>query len=468
MNRETGVSLRVQTITVLAVSLLLFHLVSLVLFVYFSASTATLAREEQLAQRIATVTGFMEGVPATYRDYLAAELSGPGFEITIGTEPVSETIDKSSDSHSDNIAGLVDRMLRKKPGDISTRYQTSDEAADMQAASVIIQRIEGLFNIQETLLVSVALTNGTWLNFRTSGSTWGHILSASAIPSLSLMAIGVILLAAWAVNRPLRSLSRFALASETMGRDVLGAQPLDEQGPRELRDAARAFNRMQRQVQRLLQSRNQMLGAVSHDFRTPLTRLRLRAESIVDDTQRDKAIRDIEEMEQMIALTLAYARDDSVEEAREPLELDQVIESVIESMDCRARCDFRAATPGLIVECQRSAMRRVIQNIIENALNYAGELAISTGRDASGITIDFDDAGPGIAEDQREKVFLPFYRVESSRNRASGGAGFGLAIAQTVVEAHGGRISMQTSPQGGLRVHIVLPAALQYPGSPAG
>ncbi len=465
MKLATPGSLRAQTIAVVAVSLLLFHLASMVLFVFFSASTAALAREEQLAQRIATVTGFMEGVPATYRGYLAGELSGIGFEVTMTDRPPSKTGAGTADSHSDNIANLVNRTLRKEPGDVSAGYQSPGNTSDSLPDSLVIQRVEGFFKIQETLLVSVELRNGSWLNFKISGSTWEHILSASAIPSLSLMAFGVILLAAWAVNRPLRSLSRFASASEAMGRDVLGAQPLDEQGPRELRDAALAFNKMQRRVQRLLQTRNQMLGAVSHDFRTPLTRLRLRAESIADDIQREKAIRDIEEMEHMIALTLAYARDESAEEAREPVLLDEMIRGVIEAMDCGPRCKQTGCVPDLIVECQPTALRRVVQNIIENALRYAGELKVTTGSDDSGVTMDFDDDGPGIPAEQREKVFLPFYRVESSRNRGTGGAGFGLAIAQTVVEAHGGKILMMDSPLGGLRVRIVLPGGLKT-GSP--
>jgi signal transduction histidine kinase len=455
MSRDTPVSLRVQTVSIVAISLLLFHLASLVLYILFSASTVALAREQQLADRIVTVGGFMEGVPASYRNYLASELSGSNFRITITDKPLSSPETNTADS----IAQLISDSMQRNQNQVAADYQPRSPGSSTRIESVTTQRLDGLFGIQNKLLVSVSLSNGSWLNFEVSGPAWDQVFSVDAIPSLTLMAIGVILLAAWAVNRPLRTLLNFTAASEAMGKDVLGAQPIDESGPRELRDAAKAFNLMQQRVKRLLQTRNQMLAAVSHDFRTPLTRLRLRAESLGDE-QRDKAIKDIEEMEHMIALTLAYAREESTEEPRQQQPLGDLINDLIKTMDCEEHCTHTTAHHNPTIECQPTAVRRALQNVIDNGLKYAGEVQVSTKSSDDGVIIKVDDSGSGIPPEERDKVLLPFYRIESSRNRENGGAGFGLAIAQTVAEAHGGTINLVDSPMGGLQVRISLPGNL--------
>jgi signal transduction histidine kinase len=214
---------------------------------------------------------------------------------------------------------------------------------------------------------------------------------------------------------------------------------------------------MQSRVQRLLEARNEMLGALSHDFRTPLTRLRLRVEAIPDDTQKEKAVRDLDDMEAMIRLTLAFARDEAAGINREPLDLAAVTREIVNNLDIApGRVTVRTGNT-VRARCQPVGIRRVLGNIIDNALFYANNVQITLYEEDQNAVIDIDDDGPGIDPQQRDKVFTPFYRLESSRNRETGGAGLGLSIAQTIVHAHGGGIKLLDSPMGGLRVRVVLP-----------
>jgi signal transduction histidine kinase len=450
-------TLRGQTILVVGVCLLLFHVVSLLLYIVFSASTVTLEREEQIADRIVTITRLIEHARSSDRAYLASELSGSKFQISVDQYPLSPATDESAAK----VSGLITRTLRPLDHDVTADYRNSaiNNTGNTAERDVAIQRLTGLFRTHETLLVSIDMPDKRWLNFRVSGSAWDHIFSLSAIPSLSLMALATILFTAWAINKPLESLLRFARASEDMGVNILAAQPLNEEGPKEIREAARAFNQMQLRVQRLLEARNEMLGAISHDFRTPLTRLHLRAEYITDEVQREKAVRDLEEMEEMIKLTLNFARDEAAGGTRECINLAATVKQVAENLDITTDRISLSSPETANIRCQPVGMRRVLTNIIDNALFYARLVQINLHEDEVNVTVDVDDDGPGIDPAQRDSVFTPFYRLESSRNRETGGAGLGLSIAQTIVHAHGGTITLLDSPLGGLRVRVILPKA---------
>ena len=450
-------TLKGQTILVVGLCLFLFHIASLVLYIISSASTVTLEREEQIADRIITVARLIDHAPAEERAYLASEVSGSKFRVSIDKAASVSTIE-------DDVAvitHLIRPELKSLHDSIAANYVRgeleNETDSHFPARAVGIQHVTGPFRIHETLLVSIDLPDGNWLNFRVSGSAWDHIFSINAIPSLTLMAVATVLLAAWAVSRSLALLSRFAEAAEAMSINIQAAQPISEEGPKEIREAVKAFNHMQLHVQQLLDARTQMLGALSHDFRTLLTRLRLRIESIADEAQRDKAVRNLDEMDSMITQTLRYARDESVEESRELIELGPVICDVAEDL----KTDEKNVTMTLVhtihLMCQPIGIQRVLYNIIQNGLFYGQHVHITLRQQHDSAIVEIDDDGPGIDVQQRSRVFTPFYRVESSRNRQTGGTGLGLSIAQAIVRAHGGTIELLDSPQGGLRVRINLP-----------
>ncbi|AUN31577.1 two-component sensor histidine kinase [Niveispirillum cyanobacteriorum] len=277
------------------------------------------------------------------------------------------------------------------------------------------------------------------------------------IASLGGSAAVAILLSAWVLGFTTRPLRRFAAAANRLGIDM-NAPSLDEAGPREVRLAASAFNKMQRRLRAFVEDRTRMLAAVSHDLRTPLTRLRLRAEFIDDDVVRDKMLEDLSEMEAMIGSTLAFARDEAAKEAIEPLELNALLARLGEDMrDAGKPVGVAPAPFSIPIVGRRMALRRALGNLMENAVKYGQTAQVALAVTGENVTITIDDEGPGIPEIEFENVFRPFFRLEASRSRDTGGTGLGLSVANDIIRAHGGEIRLSNRPEGGLRVIVVLP-----------
>jgi signal transduction histidine kinase len=255
------------------------------------------------------------------------------------------------------------------------------------------------------------------------------------------------------VTRPLR---RFAEAADRLGVDV-GAPPLPVTGAREIRKASRAFNRMQERLRRFVDDRTLMLAAISHDLRTALTRLKLRAEFIPDEEQRDKAVADLDEMQAMLEATLSFARDDAEREPRTKVDLAALLRSLCDDLADSGQPVRYEGPDRLAVECRPAALKRVFANLIDNAVRYGGEALVSLGGAGDGVEVTIADRGPGIPEEMREQVFAPFFRLETSRSRETGGSGLGLAVARTIVHGHGGDITLEDRPGGGLQVRVSLP-----------
>ncbi|WP_337186656.1 ATP-binding protein [Phenylobacterium sp.] len=247
----------------------------------------------------------------------------------------------------------------------------------------------------------------------------------------------------------------FAQAAERLGRDPK-APPLALKGPAEIGVAARAFNEMQERLQRYVEDRTAMVGAIAHDLRTPLTRLRFRIEGLPDD-QRAKYAADLDQMEAMIAATLAFVRDATRPGERTPLELSSLIESLCDEMaETGAKAE---AEPGekVVLEGDPMALRRLFANLLENAVKFGGQARARVFREAGHAVVEIDDDGPGIPAADTEKVFEPFYRREPSRNRQTGGIGLGLAVVRSIARGHGGDVSLINRQGGGLRARVLLP-----------
>jgi len=263
---------------------------------------------------------------------------------------------------------------------------------------------------------------------------------------------------AWAVKRLATPLGLFVNATKRFGVDV-DAPPLALQGPPELQEVIVAFNEMQARVKRLLNDRTQMLAAISHDLRTPITRLQLRAEYLEDTNQYDKAIADLNEMENMISSVLSFARDHTQEEAMQRFDLNALLETLCNDMedlghDAVYHSDgSRAPYFGRI-----SASRRAFTNLVENAIKYGEKVDVILKKVGDDILeVKISDSGPGIPESQMEKVFSPFYRVDAARSLQKAGAGLGLAVARDVIRAQGGDIQLSNREPRGLMVQVSLP-----------
>lgn len=310
---------------------------------------------------------------------------------------------------------------------------------------------------RDVLAIGVKLEDGNWLAFRLPLRPPRPIREFQMIAVIVVSALVILFFAIWAAHRVTRPLAHFAEAADRLGVD-LNAPPLPEHGSRELRKAAGAFNRMQDRLRRLIDDRTMMLAAISHDLRTVLTRLKLRAEFIDDPQQREKAVADIDEMRSMLDSSLAFARDDTEQEARTSVDISSLLQSVCDDLADAGNAVHYDGPARLPYWSQPVALRRVFANLIGNAIKYGEEATVTAAPEDGGVMVEIADRGPGIPVDKREQVFAPFYRLEGSRSRETGGTGLGLSVARSIVRRHGGDITLHDRDGGGLLVRVTLPA----------
>ncbi|MBI1685410.1 ATP-binding protein [Caulobacter hibisci] len=274
------------------------------------------------------------------------------------------------------------------------------------------------------------------------------------ILALSVLAVSPL---AWLFARRLAGpITAFAAAAERLGRDPR-APPLSLSGSAEVNAASSAFNNMQERLRRYVEDRTAMIGAIAHDLRTPLTRLRFRIEAAPEEV-RTKLEADIDQMEAMISATLAFVRDTSREAERTKLELASLLESVMDETAETGGNAVAEDSQKIVVEGDPIALKRLVTNLVENALKYGGSARGRVYREDDCAVIEIDDDGPGVPAAELERVFEPFFRGEPSRNRETGGIGLGLAVVRSLARAHGGDVSLSNRPEGGLRARVTLPA----------
>ena len=303
------------------------------------------------------------------------------------------------------------------------------------------------------IAVAVALEDGAWTEFIIRRPYWPRSGPLIWLGLTALLVVGALV---WGAHRMTRPLRRFAEAADRLGLDA-GPPPLPERGPRELRNATRAFNRMTARIRRLVDDRTLMLAAVSHDLKTMLTRLRLRAEFIEDVEQKEKAAADLDEMQAMLEATLSFARDDVADEHPVAVDLAAMLQSLAADFADAGRAASYDGPDRLTLHGRPVALRRVFQNLIDNALRYGEEAGVSLRQADGWAEVQIDDRGLGIPPELRERVFDPFFRVEASRSRDTGGSGLGLAVVRAIVQRHDGEIALEDRPGGGLRVRVSLP-----------
>lgn len=278
-------------------------------------------------------------------------------------------------------------------------------------------------------------------------------------PTSLALFVALIALVAWfAVRLALRPLQRMSAAAEAFGND-LRHPPLDTHGPHEVRQAAVVFNRMQERVREMMAERTQILAAVTHDLKTPLTRMRLRLEACGDEALRDKLGNDIGAMQQLVDEGLELARSMQSAEPPARLDLGALLTAISDDAADAGQAVTCEAPASILVSCQPVALRRALDNLVDNALKYGGEARISLAVEHGQAVVRVLDRGPGIPESALGDVLRPFVRLESSRCRESGGTGLGLAIANNLVGAQGGKLTLANRSGGGLEARITLPLA---------
>lgn len=247
----------------------------------------------------------------------------------------------------------------------------------------------------------------------------------------------------------------FAEAAERLGRDPR-TEPLAMGGPSEIGVAVRAFNDMQERLRRYVEDRTAMVGAIAHDLRTPLTRLRFRIETLPDE-QRTKMAADLDQMEAMISAALTFVRDASQPGERTPLELSSLLESLCDEMAETGHSTAVESGERVVIEGDPMALRRLFSNLLENAVKFGGRARARVFLENRHAVVEIEDDGPGIPLADRERVFEPFYRREPSRSRETGGIGLGLAVVRSIARGHGGDVDLVNRRGGGLTARVELP-----------
>lgn len=312
------------------------------------------------------------------------------------------------------------------------------------------------------LAVALRLPDNRWLDADLSLELLRSWRSLDFLSVFLIMTIVTAGLTWWAARRLIAPVATLAAAAEALGRDV-NAPPLPESGAVEIVAAARAFNTMAARLRRFVRDRTFMLLAIGHDLRTPITRLRLRAEFLEDEVLREKLLADLDEMEKMVASALAFGRESDTDEPVVAVDLAELARTVLdEAADARPQCAARLRYVGpahVTVRVRSLAAKRALANLVLNAITYGGSATVRLlpPSPPGPLVLLVEDDGPGIPVSELERVFQPFQRLEGSRNRETGGAGLGLAIVRNIFRAHGGDVTLENRAEGGLRARIVLP-----------
>ena len=400
-----------------------------------------------LVQRVTSIVQLVESTPVAERARLVRAIDDPVLRVDWQRE---------KPRFGDVREGFPFERLRR-----AIRSALDDPDRDVVIEIRRERPLPGPFPVEEhhwgtDVRLSVRLADGTWLVFSGGDPLEGPFRLLRFVLWMAGIVAAIALVSLWTARRLTAPIARFAEAAERLGVDA-EAPPLPEAGPRELRAATRAFNRMQARLARFVADRTQMLAAISHDLRTPLTRLRLRAELVEDPEMQRKMLADLDEMEAMITATLAFARDDAKREPRGPLDLADLLQSLCDDRVDAGHDAVYEGPPHAVVDGRPVALRRAFANLMDNAIAYGGGFTVRLVPEAGQTRIEIEDRGPGIPENEFEKVFTPFYRLERSRSRDTGGVGLGLSTARTILRGHGGDVTLANRAEGGLRVTVTLP-----------
>lgn len=453
-------SLGGQTLAVLILGLAVSHIIGIALYSYDRQEAVVSAEGIDFADRVVGVVHLIQTLPNQWRDDIVQGSDGRKFHVAVGTTANADQWDKDSD-----LARAVADYLRQQLPNWPTgrvivglaEYNGRQNAPPSQTETM--EKILGATDRDTThdlLNISLRLDDAVWLNFvgaipkpAPSGLIWAgaYILTiAAGVGAISIWLV-------WRVVGPLRS---FAGAAERLGTN-LRAEPLAEDGPAEVALASKAFNAMQRRLRRLVENRTEILAAISHDLRTPITLLRLRAELMENAENQAKTLQTLDEMEMMVASVLDFTKATFHDEPERQVDLAALVGSVCDDR-ADAGADIRFMAPAKIPHiCRRMELKRALANLIDNAIKYGGAARVAIEQRPGANVVVIDDDGPGIPEEQMEKILMPFYRLDSARGQG-GGVGLGLSIAQTIINGHGGTIELENRREGGLTARVTLPA----------
>ncbi|MTI18909.1 HAMP domain-containing protein [Rhodobacteraceae bacterium RKSG542] len=464
-----------RLILLLLFTLVLTQIISFAIFTGERRSTLIEVARSNALWRTASIVHLLEETPPSLQRKLLKATSNARTKYWVAKEPI---LDASGDERMEkNLANFLQRRMKDDRPIYVVVHKDRDDFPNIEERFGRVARSQppedrghrhrvdrrwdkidpGIFSLQGvTVFASLQLNDGSWLNLESNFKMPKRPLAPILAPILFLAVAIVIIIGpfVWLMMRPLRDLSE---AAEQLGKGQEVAT-LRVAGPLEVRSTIIAFNQMQDRLTRFVKDRTRMLAAISHDLRTPITSLRIRAEFIEDDEDRERMIATLDEMQAMTEATLAFARDEATTEQPRNVDLGGLLETIATDYedigsDVKARAEDR-----IILSCRLMSLKRALRNIIDNALRYGGNAEVELKRSGDTAIITISDDGPGIPEERMTDVFEPFVRLEESRNEDTGGIGLGLAICRSIIHAHGGTITLANKQKGtGLIVVIQLP-----------
>ena len=442
--------------------LLIAQLLGAAILLYDRASALYEAGGRQAAQRIASIVRLLDTLTPEQRRLVLPAVNTAGLRVAFTRVAAAEPADAEENSDAYRLRALLVRALGEERALRVAVLAGNAEPVEgpwppHRRHFEAHRRFFGGLPGGGAFAVQAQLADGQWVSIAQrvpeEAFAWPHKL----LITLGVLLASVIVLSFIAVRWVTRPLAMLGRAAEELGRDI-ERPPLAETGTVEVRQTAQAFNTMQARLARFLRERAQMLAAVSHDLKTPITRLRLRAELIEDAALKEKVLHDLDEMDHMTRATLEFLRDSNAREPVRPIDVGALLESLqadAEAVGQEVRIDSIAVAapyPG-----RPLALQRCLRNLIDNAVKYGKRAQLRAHDDAKHLQITVADDGPGIPADRLEQVFEPFYRLEASRSRDTGGVGLGLSIARDIARAHGGGLVLRNRESGGLEAILTLP-----------
>jgi signal transduction histidine kinase len=415
----------------------------------------------QLPGRVAALLDILDGTPVADRPAVLANAQLPQVRLRLLDAPAPNLGDRGEPDAEAMRRRIEAALSAPRPVIVADRYRLADEKAGPAGGRV-----------ENGAWIEASLSNGQWLLVVFNLDP--PLPSDPVAAQFSLVSIGVwvitalalaALLSLVAARRVVKPLSELSGALDRLGPG--GDDPsVPPHGPQEIEGIIRAFNRMRERLRRFNEDRTRMMAAMSHDLRTPLTRLRMRIEMAQGLEDQQKMLEEVDMMTGMVESILSFTRDDAKQEARSLVDLSALVEGICDdAADAGDKATY-SGPRGVTLSCRPTAIRRAISNLVDNAVKYGGMAAVTLAPETDRVVIVVEDEGPGIPRSEREKVFEPFYRIGSARDPSTGGVGLGLSVTRSIIWEHGGDISLGARKGGGLAVRVELPIGTQVrPGA---
>ena len=456
-------SLAAQLLAWLLCVLVLAQVVTLLVYLDERKTVVRAAGHTEVLSRTATLVRLLITTPTEFHNRIVRTASGPRLRfwlskdnsLSAGDHPrlheaLTRLLGDAAQSVVVNVREAGDRPFRR----LRKAWRAERDGATVpQRPRPRGKRPKRRFL---DLSMAVQVNTGQWLNVETLIPPPAPRFAITSILLFVAVTIAIVLIVIVVVRRATRPLGELAQAAHRFGRGE-AVEPLLERGPEDVASAIRAFNQMREQLTAFVHARTQMLAAVAHDLRSPLTSLRLRAEMVSDDNTRDRMVASLDEMQQMIEASLNFLRADAAEEASREVDLGGLVQTVAEEFRDQRLPIVVSVEERLVCDGKPLALRRALRNIIDNALKYGIRATVTVTRASGFACVNVCDEGPGIPLEDVERVIMPFVRLEDSRSRDTGGIGMGLAIATSVAHAHGGSLTLSNRDEGGLCAELRLP-----------